>query len=736
MSRLAGFLARRRWWVVGAWVAVVVAAAPFASRQTEDLTGAGFDVPGSQSKAVSDAVERDFASRVHGLGVVLQAAPDASAEQRAAAVERLRAAVVDVSDVSLTPPALAEGRALLERDGLALVPLRSDEPPDRLTDVAVDLREKLDPGTEESGVTPYLTGQAAAWAGLQDLSKEDLASAETTGFPIVALILLAVFGSLAAAALPLALGFASVFLTGALIYLLSQQMEMSVFVTNMASMIGIGVAVDYSLFVLARFREEVRSGRSAEEARAEALSTSGLAVVFSGTAVIISLAGLWMVDNQALRSMALGAMVVVAISILTAVTLLPALIRVLGHRVEAGGVPWSVILFVRRIFSRRRRPGATRPGRRTFWERWTERVMARPWLSVGAVSAVMLALAIPVLSMKTGNGAIKQFPRDHDVRVGAGLVAEMTGGAADPVQVVASFRSGDASDPGNRAAVADLTRRLRADPEVESVARPIPGPGSILIQATPRHGSESQATISLVDRLRDRTVPGSELSAVAGVEVGGEAARIDDVRVQISGSMWRIIAFILGFSFVVLMVMLRSLLLPLKAILMNLLSIGASYGVLVAVFQWGWIDGFLGFQSLGAIDTINPPLILAVVFGLSMDYEVFLLSRIRERYQVHGDNRRAVAEGLSSSAATISSAALIMTAVFSVFVLTGVPSIKQIGLGNAVAIALDATLVRLILVPAAMQLMGRWNWWLPSWLDRLLPDVGFEAARPPEPARA
>ena len=194
--------------------------------------------------------------------------------------------------------------------------------------------------------------------------------------------------------------------------------------------------------------------------------------------------------------------------------------------------------------------------------------------------------------------------------------------------------------------------------------------------------------------------------------------------------MWKIIVFVLAFSFLVLMLMLRSIVLPLKAVLMNLLSIGAAYGVLIAVFQWGWLDGLAGFQSLGALDTLTPPLVLAVVFGLSMDYEVFLLSRIKERYDEHGDNRRAVAEGLASSASVITSAALIMVCVFSVFVLTGVPSIKQLGLGNAVAIAIDATLVRLILVPAAMQLLGRWNWWLPGWLDRLLPHVGLEGAAP------
>jgi len=244
---------------------------------------------------------------------------------------------------------------------------------------------------------------------------------------------------------------------------------------------------------------------------------------------------------------------------------------------------------------------------------------------------------------------------------------------------------------------------------------------------------ESDAAVALVERLRESVVPGSALSKIAAVDVGGETARSHDVRDQISGSMWKIILFVLALSFLVLMVMLRSLLLPLKAVLMNLLSIGAAFGVLVAIFQWGWFSSLLGFESQGALDTINVPLIFAIVFGLSMDYEVFLMSRIRERYLEHGDNERAVAEGLSTSARTISSAALIMTSVFAVFVLTGVPSIKELGLGCAVAIALDATLVRLILVPAAMKLFGDWNWWMPSWLDRLLPDLSFEAGGEPEP---
>jgi RND superfamily putative drug exporter len=350
---------------------------------------------------------------------------------------------------------------------------------------------------------------------------------------------------------------------------------------------------------------------------------------------------------------------------------------------------------------------------------------------VVAVAAVLLTLASPVLSMETGTGALDQFPDDHDVVVGADLASKETGGGANPIQILATYDQGELSTAGNAEATDQFIADVKGTPGVASVDKPQPGEGNALISAVPKGASDSDSATRVVKELRHEVVPASALSQRAVVDVGGETARIVDVRDQISGSMWKIIAFILGFSFLVLMVLLRSIVLPLKAILMNLLSIGAAYGVLVIVFQWGWLDGFLGFESTGAIDTLTPPLVLAVVCGLTMDYEVFLLSRIRERYDAHGDNKRAVAEGLSTSARTISSAALIMTSVFGVFVLTGVPSIKELGLGNAVAIAIDATLVRLILVPAAMQLMGSWNWWLPGWLDRLLPDLGFERHEAP-----
>ncbi len=739
MVRLSGFLTRRRWWVVAAWLVSIVLAAPLAAKQTEDLSGGGFDVPGSQSQTVETALAEQFADSQRGrIAMVFEAEPGTSPDSGAAAIDEVAAKVNSTEEARLTPAAAEQGKAQLAAGQVAIVPLEAPSDADELVNTATDIRDSISLGESIDGVTPYLVGQPAMWAALSEVSREDLEAAEAQGFPIVALILIAVFGSLAAASLPLALGAVAVTLTGAIIYLLSRQMEMSVFVTNMASMLGIGVAVDYSLFILARFRESVRAGKGAAAARAEALATSGVAVTFSGLAVIISLAGLWMIENQALRSMALGAMIVVAVAILGATTLLPALIRILGHRVEAGGIAWSVLRAIRRIWRKPRRRGSTRPDRETFWQRWTYAVMRRPVVSVVAASAVLLTMAIPVLSLTSGNGALKQFDEGDDARVGTELAAQASGGGADPVKVVATFEQGTPSDPANAAAIRDFARRAAADPEVEAVASPIEREDRALIEvATKAEAAESQESLDLVNRLREGIVPSSALASVATVDVGGEPARVLDTRNQIQGSMWKILVFVLSFSFVVLMLMLRSLVLPLKAVLMNLLSIGAAYGVLVAVFQWGWLDGVAGFEKLGALDTLTPPLVLAVVFGLSMDYEVFLLSRIKERYDLHGDNRRAVAEGLSSSAAVITSAALIMVSVFAVFVLTGVPSIKQLGLGNAVAIAIDATLVRLILVPAAMQLLGKWNWWLPGWLDRILPHVGLEggAPEPPTPGR-
>jgi uncharacterized membrane protein YdfJ with MMPL/SSD domain len=713
MLRLVGqidsFIHRRRRIVIAGWLLILLAALPLAARQSDHLSGGGFTVPGSGSLVVDKELRSDF-PRFERSPLIAVIAPGKGARPRdvSHARSRLLYAVRAEGHVRVASARQASAPVSVRRP--TLIPLHTGRGDDENVDTARALRERLGIANQSGPVRLHLVGYGALWSGLSDTSKKDLASAEGIGFPIVALILLAVFGSLAAAALPLALGFVSVGVTGALIYALSQAMDMSVFVTNMASMIGIGVAVDYSLFVLARFREEARAGRSLDEAQTRAMSTSGVAVLFSGITVIASLAGLWLVPNNAIRSMALGAILVVAVSLLASATLLPALIRRFGQRVVA---PGRLQRIAGRLRRRRERPAGD------FWRRWTGAVMRRPVLSVLLSGGLLLLLAAPVLGMHTGIGALQQFPSGDETVAGAKAAAFVgEPGAAQPLHVVVKSERGAVP----RQSVARVRSSLEADRAVTRVEPPrfAADRQSALIVAVPRADGEAPSTKALVHRTRS-TLPSA--AAPAAVDVGGGTAGLVDINHMINGSMWKIVLFVLGLSFIVLVILLRSIVLPLKAVVMNLLSVGAAYGALVAVFQWGWFDGLLGYRSPGHVDWMTPPLVLAVVFGLSMDYEVFLLTRIRERYEATGDTTAAVTEGLASSARTISSAALIMVSVFAVFIGTGVTSVKEIGLGNAVAIGIDATLVRLVLMPAAMHLFGRWNWWLPRPLERLLPAV-------------
>ncbi|HYF25914.1 MAG TPA: MMPL family transporter, partial [Baekduia sp.] len=613
MLRLDAFVRRHRRAVIAVWVLALVAALPFALRQSDNLTGGGFEVPGSQSQRVQAALQEHFpgAARASLAAVLLprRGATEADVRARLALVRR---AARQTGGVDPVPGAGERALAALRREpGRPLVvPLAATVDDQDASDVAGDLRDRLgfaDGSAQEGAVAVHLIGQGALWAALQDQSTHDLETAERTGFPIVALVLIAVFGSLAAAALPLALGLFSVLITGALIFFLSQATQMSVFVTSMASMIGIGVAVDYSLFVLARYREEVRAGRTPEVAQATAIATSGVAVLFSGVTVIVALAGLFLVPTTAIRSMALGAILVVAVSMLASATLLPALVATLGRRAYARGRLFLTLELVRRSWRRPVR-GSTRPdapATPSFWARWTDAVMRRPVASLVASAAVLLVLAIPTLSLETGNGALRQFPDGHETPVGFAAAASVSApGDSAPVRIVVGAEREDR-----------VQAVLRADPEVLRVAEPVRSPDgrSSLLVAVPRHDGESDEAKALVSRLRE---------ALPEAEVGGSTAMQRDFADTVSGSMWKIVLFVLGLSFVVLLVLLRSVVLPLKAIVMNLLSVGASYGVLVAVFQWGWVDGFLGFESAGYIDTLTPPLVLAVVFGLSMDYEV------------------------------------------------------------------------------------------------------------------
>jgi uncharacterized membrane protein YdfJ with MMPL/SSD domain len=724
MNRLSVFVRERRKLVFAGWIVLLLASIPFASRQTENLTSGGFEVPGTQSAAVDAAVERFPDVDQEPLGVVLES----RGGDMQAAVGRVADAADDADNVAITDEARAAADQAAGQEDVLLIPLDPSGSRDDVLEASKDLREELNVGEAVDGVQAYVVGQQALWAGLQEVQKEDLESAEMTGFPVILIVLLAVFGSLLAALLPVGLGIAAVIVTGAAVYFLALAMTMSVFVTNMASLLGIGVAVDYSLFLLARYRDEIHAGRERSEALDIAMRTSGATVVFSGMTVVVSLAGLFLLDAAVMRSLAIGAIVVVVIAILGAVTLLPALIAILGRRAdEPGRVVSATGLLIKRLAGRANRPPRTGP---SFWERWTTRLMRRPVTFAVLAGAIMLVLAIPALSLDFNNGALAQFDEQNETRRGAELAAaQASPGESAPLLVLADFDEGDATSGENQAALQRYVDQTAGTEGVDRVDEPqVSEDGrAALVNVVIDRDPESEEGLAMIDELRAEGGRGSGLDQVATVSVGGATAQTVDFAGLVSGGIWKIIVFVLICSYVVLLVVLRSVLLPLKAVIMNLLTVGAAYGVLVAVFQYGWVDSILDYDSLGYINAITPPLLLAIVFGLSMDYEVFLLSRIRERYLATGDNRRAVAEGLQGSAKVITSAALIMVVVFGTFALTGIPQIKEIGLGLAVAIALDATLVRLVLVPATMELMGKWNWWLPGWLDRILPHADFES---------
>jgi uncharacterized membrane protein YdfJ with MMPL/SSD domain len=724
MDRLESFVSRRRRLVLGIWGVLLLASLPFAAQQTKHLTAGGFEVPGSQSQAVSDLLKRFPGVQTEPLIFVFDNHAKNPAALKAA-VDKAVKSTQGVNGISVSPQAIAAAKAAGDQ-AVVLMPLNVTGSTDSAIDAAAKIRKHAGLADQSSSVPVplHLVGQQALWGAVQDVSKKDLESAEAAGFPIVFIVLLAVFGSIAAALLPLSLGFVAVILTGASVFFLSQSIEMSVFVTNIASMLGIGVAVDYSLFILARYREELHKGASQDEARATAMRTSGMAVTFSGVTVIIALAGLFMIDSKTMRSMAIGAIVVVAFAILGAITLLPALIRTLGHRVAERG---KIMNWVgARLAFLKRKPD---PNRAPFWTRWTNTLMSHPGLFATGATVFMLILAIPALSLKWGTGAVQQLPKDNETRVAINLAAEVTGpGAGGPIQVVADFgKSGVDQNAVNDylAAVKKLDNVAKAQLVAKS-----PDGHLAYIEVQSKQDPESDATWQLVQQMRAPDGPSKVLTG-ATVNNGGAAAQDHDFANLIKGSLWKIGLFVVVFSYIVLLFVLRSVLLPLKAVVMNLLSVGAAYGILVAVFQYGWIDSVLNYDHLGYVNALTPPLILAIVFGLSMDYEVFLLSRIKERYHATHDNRASVAGGLSDSAKTISSAAIIMVAVFLVFALTGLPQVKEIGVGLAAAIFLDATVVRLILVPSTMELMGDWNWYLPKWLDRILPDMDFESSAPP-----
>ncbi|MGV0993903.1 MAG: MMPL family transporter [Mycobacterium sp.] len=722
MMRLSGSLRRHRWLIFGCWLLALVPSVWLAMTQSHNLTGGGFEVEGSQSLHVQYELEDHFPQQgASPLALVAAPRADATYEDMADAVAELEQAAQQIPSITLVPNPVQPPPA---PDRPYVVSLRLGFDNTGAVDVARQLRTKIgvdgdQPGRTENGrVRLYVIGQGELGAAAQNSTKHDVAAAERWNLPIVLIVLIAVFGSLAAAAIPLALGVCTVVVTMGVVYLLSTVTTMSVFVTSTVSMFGIALAIDYSLFILMRFREELRAGRDPDQAADAAMATSGLAVVLSGLTVIASLTGIYLINTPVLKSMATGAILAVAVAVLTSATLIPAVLATFG-RAAARRSPllhWS------------RRPESAQS---RFWTRWVGTVMRRPWVAAVAATAFLMVLAAPAFSMVLGNSLQRQFPASHEVRGGVAAAAEALGpGALGPVRILVTFPDGDASDPRHAPALDAVSRSASGAVNIVSVSPPefSDDNRSALLSAVLAVDPEELRARDTIDWLR-ATLPDLPELDGARVDVGGPTALIKDFDDRVAHTQLLVFVFVALIAFVMLLISIRSVFLALKGVLMTVLSVAAAYGSLVVVFQWGWLEN-LGFEPIRSIDSTIPPLVLAMTFGLSMDYEIFLLTRIRERYLQSGDTRDSVAYGVATSARTITSAALIMIAVFIGFAFAGMPLVAQLGVACAVAIAVDATVVRLVLVPALMAMFDQWNWWLPGWLARILPSVDFEKPLP------
>ncbi len=592
------------------------------------------------------------------------------------------------------------------------------------SDAAIDHAALLDTAAHDavagSNFEVLVTGEASINSDFGATAASDLRTGEVFGLGFALVILVLVFGAVVTAVVPLIMAMASILLSMGMAAVLGQVMDLSFFITNMITMIGLAMGIDYSLFVVSRYREERAAGLAKVDAIARAGSTASRSVLFSAMAVILALGGLFLVPSTLFHSMATGAIIAVFTSLIAALTLLPALLGAMGDKVNALRVP----LLGKNV------SGAGRPG--GFWDTVSGGVMRRPVASLVLAVACLAGIASLYFGINLGSAGVDTLPESMASRQGfEALVKDFPGASLEPVEVVIA---GEAA-PGMSDGIEKLRALLVGDSRFVGAGSTRTSPGgeltvlSLVVLGDPT-GKEAQAAVRT---LRADYLPtafaGTGLAAGTDVLTTGQTSFVIDYLDTINGATPWVFLFVLCLSFVLLMVVFRSLLVPLKAIIMNLLSVGAAYGLMVAVFQKGWGADLLGLQKVDFVEAWVPLFLFAVLFGTSMDYHVFLLSRIRERFDQTGDNRESVAFGVRRTGGIITGAALIMVAVFGGFAAGDLVMFQQLGFGLAVAVFLDATIVRSVLVPAAMRLLGTANWWLPRWLQ-WLPDLRVEAGGP------
>jgi putative drug exporter of the RND superfamily len=765
LASLARFCFRKRRLVLALWVVafVGIGAAQGAvgpNYRTE------FGLKKTESTKGFDILKKSFGVDTNGFGGQLVVSSEKGFDDPAvrAPLEKLFTTVSKIKGVTLESPFTPQGAAQIAQQGpntgkvlYANIDLARGVGQERVTAIGKEINKAM---PKIDGAEILLGGQAFA-------AFEPPAS-ELIGLAFAVVILILAFGSVLAMGLPIGTAIAGIFVGSGIVVLLSRVIQIPDFTSFVAIMIGLGVGIDYVLFIITRYRDNLKDGMSFEDGTVEAMDTAGRAVLFAGVTVVISVLGMWLMGLKFIQGLATGAAITVLAVLAATMTLLPALLGFAGNRVGVtrwrgiiaagflavaflgaglklnavaalggiGIVATIALSFVVPALRKELPHRKEKPLRETIWYRWSRVVQHRPWPMAILGFVALGVLAAPVLSLRLGFADEGNLPKDTDARVAYDKIAETFGaGFSSPMIVVANLAS-----PADLDTMGKISAAVAKDPNVAFASPPIPNdpttPTAALIRVVAKSSAQDRATESLVNRLRNDVVPTAVGDAPVAAFVTGSTPSNIDFSSYLAGRTPIFFGAVLGLSFLLLMAVFRSLLVPLKAVIMNLLSIGAAYGVVVAMFQWGWGASLVGIGKGGPIEPFLPMMLFAIVFGLSMDYEVFLLSRMKEEFDRTKDNAAAVADGLAMTARVITAAAAIMVVVFGAFVFEDTRTVKMFGVGLAAAVFLDATIVRMLLVPATMELLGNKNWWLPKWLDRAIPNLNVEGHHHEAPGMA
>ena len=754
---------RHPWRVFAAWLGFAVAAGLLAGLVGASY-GAALSTPDSESDHAADVLESHFGNLGSNIGgsIVVKSTSGVDDPAVRSALTEVFVAVDALDQVTINSPYDPGGRQFIAQQGphagqIAVAEVEISRSFNIIE--SGDLSERIHELIDHSGLREMPGVQIEV--GGQWLTAQEPPETEAIGLAFAVFVLIAAVGSVVAMGVTVGTALIGVGIGALTITILSNVATVPDIAPTLGVMIGLGVGIDYALIILNRYREWVRSGFGPLEAVGAALDSAGRSVVFAGATVVVSLLGLLLMGLPFVAGLGLSAAITVSIVMAGSMTLLPAVLGLMRNRMATtrvrgmlaaslvavallgfglgirpllAGLPAAAAVLIAGAFGGPRNPlrrilhhRQPKPLRNTAWYRLSRVVQRRAWLFALGGTAVLVLAAAPVFALRLGFSDEGNFPPDSTTRKAYDLIAEGFGaGANGPLLIVA-----ETSGTEDLVALLELTTALNQTDGVTAASPPFPSPDgqAALIRVLPATGPQDAETETLVHTLRDGVIPQSMDGTGVDALVGGAVAFRIDFSDYIAGRMLIFFGAVLGASFLLLMAVFRSLVVPLKAVIMNMLSIGASYGVLVAVFQWGWFGSVLGIQP-APIEPFVPMMLFAVLFGLSMDYEVFLLSRMKEEYERTGDPVNSVADGLAATARVITAAAAIMVVVFGSFVLEEERVVKLFGLGLATAIAIDATLVRMLIVPSTMELLGARNWWLPAWLDRIIPNLRVEGELP------